>query len=1191
MGGRVRVGNQTALSASPLTGPFDYAVSSGFDAFEWFPDDWDVEAVDHRRRRYIRQTARDRDIAMSVHAPWWADPGKEAGLGQIRRSIEFAGDIGALLLNIHLYADRGLDAYIEALLPVMEETARAGLGLSIENTPMDGPEEFNRLFSRLRGLNSSSHVGMCLDLGHANLCAETRNDFIGYIDRLSPSVPVIHVHLHENYGDEDSHLTLFTGPAAKDPSGVEAFVQRMKRRGFAGSIILEQWPEPASLLREARDRLLEMFGDFGRQAAETHPKAALKGHKKAAKKKEPRARRLPEKTGLKETATGYEAGQAAAGPEGDFASVLSAEDPSHGSWRQKLMLVNELLSRGRPDMGDLAYLSIYLRFIASGALACAEDERHFRPSHHARLAARIEKRLSELETPENALVTRKIYPYLPSHDSAFLRAEPLTRIRDIAHRNDIPRQLKDEIKHTLQNKLHRCAGPEDLATSEALLRRVTAPGAGYPPAFVREFEIFHRQLREFFNASSLEERLRGLADTRKGTGLAHLVSKFLKQKEGDAPPETVAALDVLTALRGSILKALEEAEEEAAQDLRLSDIGLEDLAFVLLSRLVNEIDFSGRGKIPWSGALRALGLSVANLRLGGTEAGECLAIEAELRAVEGEFDAARRESLLRLGASLKRCRRLAENYSARVLSLYPERVEKLGRALGVSGQTISSFAEGEVRGSVAFQLSRLASGLLEAVRALAGLPRWDALVTGEARGRLARAERLGDLRAASGEPLIALVGRVEGDEELPEALGGIILGQELPHLSHLAMRARQAGVVLASCEEAGELERLAALEGKAVEVRVTPDAVSVKPSRGVTKAVRAGAVSVPEADLRPARSILALEEASMNNAGPKAEALRRLAGLSELEPDAGYPAGYRVPPALAIPFGVMEEALEQAGRGGEYETLLRKLDAPGAEDLDGTLEKLRRLIEELPFPGEAAKEVAERFAGDESLVVRSSSNCEDLPGLSGAGLYDTVLDVRPSAVSGAVRKVWASLFTRRAAAQWRQAGIPHRKAHMAAVIQRMLVPDYSFIMFTSNPLAPDSPGGRAGTYVELVAGMGETLASAAEAGGPYRMAVDRRTGEVSVLAFSSMSHALLRGDTREGGGLARTIIDYSVERLSNDGRYRDALLRRLSAVGAFVENAFGEAQDIEGAVAGEEIYLFQSRHARGRAGNDPEEGK
>ena len=44
-------------------------------------------------------------------------------------------------------------------------------------------------------------------------------------------------------------------------------------------------------------------------------------------------------------------------------------------------------------------------------------------------------------------------------------------------RNDTPKDLKAEIKHTLQNKLHRNAGPEDLHTTEAMLARVTAnPG-------------------------------------------------------------------------------------------------------------------------------------------------------------------------------------------------------------------------------------------------------------------------------------------------------------------------------------------------------------------------------------------------------------------------------------------------------------------------------------------------------------------------------------------------------------------------------------------------------------------------------------------------------------------------------------------------------------------------------------------
>jgi hypothetical protein len=65
--------------------------------------------------------------------------------------------------------------------------------------------------------------------------------------------------MHENYGDSDSHLPLFTGPAGKNVSGISDFISRMNGRGFSGSIILEQWPEPPTLLNEARDRLYTMW--------------------------------------------------------------------------------------------------------------------------------------------------------------------------------------------------------------------------------------------------------------------------------------------------------------------------------------------------------------------------------------------------------------------------------------------------------------------------------------------------------------------------------------------------------------------------------------------------------------------------------------------------------------------------------------------------------------------------------------------------------------------------------------------------------------------------------------------------------------------------------------------------------------------------------------------------------------------
>ena len=87
---------------------------------------------------------------------------------------------------------------------------------------------------------------------------------------------------------------------------------------------------------------------------------------------------------------------------------------------------------------------------------------------------------------------------------------PLTRIRDLAHRNDIPQQLKQEIKTRLQNKLHRCAEPGDLKTCEDILFNRIRPNPDINPAFKHEFEVFYIELKEFFNAlglNSLREKL------------------------------------------------------------------------------------------------------------------------------------------------------------------------------------------------------------------------------------------------------------------------------------------------------------------------------------------------------------------------------------------------------------------------------------------------------------------------------------------------------------------------------------------------------------------------------------------------------------------------------------------------------------------------------------------------------------
>jgi len=275
---RIRIGNQTSFSAPTVMMPFEYAMACGFDAFEWFPDKketgegWVEGDIPKDMRFLIKREALSHKITLSVHAPSQVNPLKRDTNELLDTTVEFSRDIGARLLNIHFYTGDGIVEYAKAIMPLVKHLARSGIKLSIENTPGTRPGEFNELFeySGIRGLVHRGHIGMCFDLGHANLCDETRNDYIKYVEMLHPNLPVIHMHMHENYGDYDSHLPIFTGPAGKDASGVTEFMRLMRKRNFSGSIILEQWPQPESMLAESRKRLLDII-----ERAETNDRVKI----------------------------------------------------------------------------------------------------------------------------------------------------------------------------------------------------------------------------------------------------------------------------------------------------------------------------------------------------------------------------------------------------------------------------------------------------------------------------------------------------------------------------------------------------------------------------------------------------------------------------------------------------------------------------------------------------------------------------------------------------------------------------------------------------------------------------------------------------------------------------------------------------------------------------------------------------
>ncbi|GAB2297440.1 Phosphoglucan, water dikinase, chloroplastic, partial [Dionaea muscipula] len=196
------------------------------------------------------------------------------------------------------------------------------------------------------------------------------------------------------------------------------------------------------------------------------------------------------------------------------------------------------------------------------------------------------------------------------------------------------------------------------------------------------------------------------------------------------------------------------AISECYERKRLCEIGLEDYSFVLLSRFLNSLDaIGGASWLPetleskdvtsWNELFDALLIGIHQLGLSGWTPEECSAIGNELRTwkekglpeKEGSENG-KRIWALRLKATLDRSRRLTEEYSEALLETFPQKVQILGKAFQIPETSVRTYTEAEIHAGVIFQVSKLCSLLLKAVRRTLTSQGWDVLVPGAILGAI-----------------------------------------------------------------------------------------------------------------------------------------------------------------------------------------------------------------------------------------------------------------------------------------------------------------------------------------------------------------------------------------------------------------------------------------------------------------------
>ncbi|MCP4183263.1 MAG: phosphoenolpyruvate synthase [Hyphomicrobiales bacterium] len=278
-------------------------------------------------------------------------------------------------------------------------------------------------------------------------------------------------------------------------------------------------------------------------------------------------------------------------------------------------------------------------------------------------------------------------------------------------------------------------------------------------------------------------------------------------------------------------------------------------------------------------------------------------------------------------------------------------------------------------------------------------------------------------------------------------------------------------------------------------------------------------------------------------------------------------AGFGVPAGFCITTAAYSDFIQPKQK--QVSELLENLDAQNLVELRNVGEKVRQLLGSLPLPENFEKPIItawRKIGENKSYAVRSSATAEDLPQASFAGQQDTYLNIMGRhELLKSVKNCFISLFTDRAILYRVQNNFDHEDVRLAVVIQEMILPEASGIMFTADPVS----GKRSIVSIDASFGIGEALVSGLVSADLYQ--VDKSNFEISKKQIGDKKLAILPS---EGGGTKT--VNLSPEE-SGKCTLDDVDIIKLAKLATAIEKHYGKPQDIEWAFVNGEFFITQSR--------------
>lgn len=282
--------------------------------------------------------------------------------------------------------------------------------------------------------------------------------------------------------------------------------------------------------------------------------------------------------------------------------------------------------------------------------------------------------------------------------------------------------------------------------------------------------------------------------------------------------------------------------------------------------------------------------------------------------------------------------------------------------------------------------------------------------------------------------------------------------------------------------------------------------------------------------------------------------------------------GFVVPDGFTVPFVWYQRFIKTNGFDKQIEDFGDDLEfVHNPRVRKQKLEAFRNEIQKGKFDAKLRAQIISKWRtqlASRPVFVRSSSNAEDLPNFSGAGLYSSVPNVREAdKLIEAVKKVWASLWKFEAYEARVRNYVSQKDVYMSALIQVGVDMQKGGVMITEDPFDKDTKNA---VYISAVCGHNSNVVN--NTGLPEQLLFNPKSNSVVVMTLSDQTNAL---EFDESGDL-RITNDKCADR---SGRVlSDVQARSLASTAKKIEDVFGRgAQDIEWGIMNGRIYIVQSR--------------